>query len=188
MSRENIDTIEDVNNFYMLTKQWLQNLANAVNELTKQGIVSNPLIPTDLLFLAPYEIDASLNNKLDHLSAAASLQLFTAFEGSLRFDTTKRQRKARVGKDLKNIIRRKNLKDISVIDIINCWCNRYSIDKRTFSVMKGLFRYRHWLAHGRYWDNIGVPVSKSAITPEYIYSIMRDCFDEFNCHEPDFIW
>lgn len=46
----------------------------------------------------------------------------------------------------------------------------------------------HWLAHGRYWDNINLPVSKTAITPMYIYELMRECFDEFKRHESDFEW
>ncbi len=192
MSKENIERIKDVIDWYSFTMEWLQNFAGVLHEISRQGNITgfSVEIPDDLMFLTPHEIDSSLNKKLDKLSMASSFQLFASFEGTIRFDAKHRQKKARVGKDLKNMIRRlnKNLKDIDIKDIIDCWCERYSIEKRNLSTIKGLFQYRHWLAHGRYWDDINLPVRKSAITPKYIYQLMRDCYDEFKRHEPDFEW
>ena len=192
MSKKNIERIEEVIDWYSFTMEWLQNFTGVLHEIStiRSTTGLSIEIPRDIRFLTPQEIDSALNKKLDRLSVASSLQLFAAFEGAIRFDTKNRQKKARVGKDLKKMIRRanKNLKDIDIKDIINCWCERYSIEKGNLSTIKGLFQYRHWLAHGRYWDNINIPVSKSAITPRYIYQLMRDCFDEFKRHEPDFEW
>lgn len=192
MSKENIERIKDVIDWYSYTAEWLQNFTGILHDISTIGSSTNISIevPSDLQFLTPEEIDSALNKKLDQLSIASSFQLFAAFEGAIRFDTINRQRKGRVGKELKKMIKRakKNLKDIDIKDIINCWCQRYSINQTNLSTIKGLLQYRHWLAHGRYWDNINLPVSKSAITPMYIYQLMRECFDEFKRHEPDFEW
>jgi hypothetical protein len=192
MSREDIDRIDEVIRWYQSSREWLENLAAAFIRLPA---VENPpdlpiLPPADLLFLTPREVDNVLNQKLDRLSLAASLQLFASFEGAIRYDTLRRKSKARVGRDLKRLLRRKkrSLKDIDVIEIVHCWCERYGIEKKTFGVLKGLFQYRHWLAHGRYWNNLHLPVSKSAISPMDIYVEMRYCFDELKNYEPDFDW
>jgi hypothetical protein len=189
MSKANIERIEHIIDWYGHTKEWLTNYAGALHKLGRGEITTEILNASDL-FLKSSEIDESLNTKLDHLFTAASFKLFAAFEGALRFDTKNRQSKRRVGKDLRGMIKRKkkNLKDIDVSDIVYCWYNRYSIPIANFSILKGLFKYRHWLAHGQYWDNVGYPVKKSAITPEYIYDEMRRCFDEFKRHESDFEW
>jgi hypothetical protein len=192
MGRENIERIEDIIQWYSSTVEWLQNFAGALHATANQGISASPLIqmPSDIMFLTPQEVDSSLSKKLDQLSIASSFQLFASFEGAIRYDAIDRQRKARVGKDLRKIIRgaNNNIKNLDVPDILNCWCKRYSIDASKVTIIKGLFQYRHWLAHGRYWDNINLPVKRSAITPQYIYELMRDCFDEFKRHEEDFGW
>ncbi len=190
MSRENIERIQDVIDWYSYTSEWLQNFTFALHDIATMGGTTDIYIeiPSDLQFLIPQEIDYALHKKLDQLSIASSFQLFAAFEGAIRYDTKNRQRKARVGKDIKRMIRRKrkSLKDIDIKDILDCWCQRYSIDPSRVNTIKGLLQYRHWLAHGRYWDNINLPVSKSAISPKYIYELMRECFDEFKRHESEF--
>ena len=186
MSKDDIERIEEVKEWYVNTADWLQTLASALHQMARKETPIATITPSGL-FQTPSEIEDSLNAKLDHSSTASSMKLFAAFEGALRYDTKHRQRKGGVGKDLKRMIKQENLKDIDIADIINCWRARYMMTT-TFSILKGLFKYRHWLAHGRYWDNVGYPVKKSAITPTYIYYEMRECFDEFKRHEADFGW
>lgn len=190
MSRGDIEKIDHIIDWYDQTKEWLNNYAGTLHRVAKGEISAEILVPSSL-FLTTSEIDESKNKKLDCLSTATSLKLFAAFEGALRFDTKNRHNKGKVGKDFKSLIRRtnKNLKDIEVSEIIDCWCNYYSINKSKVSILKGLFKYRHWLAHGRYWDNVGYPVHNiSAITPEFIHKKMRFCFNEFHHCEDDFEW
>lgn len=192
MAREDIDRIDEVIRWYQSSREWLENFAAALMRLpaleNPEDLPIHP--PANLRFLTLGEVNNALNEKLDRLSLAASLQLFASFEGAIRYDTRRRKSRARVGRDLKRLLRRKkrSLKDIDVIEIIHCWCERYGIEKKNFGVLKGLFQYRHWLAHGRYWDNLNLPVSKTAISPMDIYVEMRYCFDELKKFESDFDW
>ena len=53
-------------------------------------------------------------------------------------------------------------------DIIESWKDCYSSNKNIFSNFKDLLNFRHWVAHGRYWDP---KLGKYYYTPEESYEI-----------------
>lgn len=179
--------------WYNSTYEWLSLYAQELHSYAHTVNTANIRFPSDLVFLDPGEIDLALKEKQDRLSLAACMQLFSAFEGTLKFDSSKRVRKRRVGKRIKKLInnmkkQNKEFKDISVKDLLDCWCDEYSMDKKSSAMLRGLFAYRHWLAHGRYWHELQLPIRKSAITPELLHAEMRKCFNEFARYETDFVW
>lgn len=189
VSKSNIERIDEVISWYESTDDWLQQLAASLHSAASHGAPLHHSIPADILFLTPDDINTSLSTKQEKLSTAASMQLFSACEGSLRFDADTRKRKRNVGKLLKALLAtKKHLKDVDLDDVIDCWCQSYSIPVNRYSTFKGLFKYRNWLAHGKYWDDINPPVALSAITPHMIYQVFRKCFDDFKNQESDFEW
>ncbi len=188
MAKVDIEKIDEIYEWYYHTGEWLRAYSAEVIRLARNRIFNSPLICDELLFKNPSEIQNSLILKLDRLSMVSVFQLFVSFEGSIRYDTDKRQRRPRVGKDLKKLVRGKNARNVKISKIIDCWCDYYSINKNDFAILKGLSDYRNWLAHGRYWDNVKIPAKLSAITPDYVFIQMRSCFDEFKKYESDFEW
>ena len=89
----------------------------------------------------------------------ASLALFGAVEAAFRLDFVRRQR-MRKWKDSRSLKARLVAKSargehykISLFELFDliAFDNDISVPKLTIDRLKFYFRYRNWLAHGRYW-------------------------------------
>lgn len=91
---------------------------------------------------------------LEELEHTSSLSLLASIEAALRVDfaqrVSARRRNAltkafrQIDKDKKKYVR---LED----DILEAWKEHSTVAKPVISALISAFKYRHWLAHGRYW-------------------------------------
>ena len=103
----------------------------------------------------PDEVRNEMNARLEEHERTTSLNLLAALEAAFRIDFLQRcyeRRKDRLSRALRQIYtqqeRRVSLED----DILPAWRQNSSVSPRVIANLKDAFRYRHWLAHGRYWE------------------------------------
>ncbi len=107
-----------------------------------------------LLKYAAEMLPVVLKNRLDELDRSTSLSLLAALEAVFRIDykeRAKRKKKDCLSKALREIYQTKELKASLEEDIFNAWLENTDVKPKLIEDLKGAFKYRHWLAHGRYW-------------------------------------
>jgi hypothetical protein len=100
------------------------------------------------------ELDEQLASVSEENEKLVSMSLLSAIEAAFRIDYLQRCYK-RKSDSLSRIFRqihqekgpRASLED----DIFDTWGTHSSAPKQVVSDLKSAFKYRHWLAHGRYW-------------------------------------
>lgn len=190
MASDNINSINDVYEWYETTEEWLTSLVQILREVRNIGQIDkiSNYIPEDLLFATPDETHQLLTEKREHLLEAACMQLFSAYEGTLQ-DDMKRRRKGRIGKALKKLSKDSISKKAADVNaILDCWIDNLGIELHNYSFLKGAIKYRHWLAHGKYWDDVNAPINISSITPKMLYDSMISIFETINNQVSDFYW
>jgi hypothetical protein len=100
------------------------------------------------------EIAFELNDRIDELGRSTSLSLLAALEAVFRLDykeRVKKRKKDSLSKTLRTIYRNKESKASLEEDILNAWVENTTVQSKLIKDLKGAYKYRHWLAHGRYW-------------------------------------
>ncbi len=98
------------------------------------------------------QINEYFSNSEKELQHLACFDLVSATEALLRVDFHNRifnKDKSPIGRVFRNIYKKKANKVSLEEDIIETWKN--ITGDNSFSDLLSLLRYRHWLAHGRYW-------------------------------------
>lgn len=115
--------------------------------------------------------------ELDHLACFAFI---SAAEGQLHADYSDRVRQrgrtplGRAFRDLKALVSKRKEPRVKLEqDLIEAWKKAFPDHKGIFSDFVGALKYRHWLAHGRHWnEQVG-----RRYTPENVYEIVRKVAD-----------
>lgn len=136
--------LEEVANYYTDSKDSLRlyfssNNPNFESLLSKY---SSGLLPDEL------------KNRLDELDHSTSLTLLAALEAMFRTDYKERVEKRKkdgLSKALRVIHQTKGLRASLEDDIFNAWLENTTVKSKLINDLKGAYKYRHWLAHGRYW-------------------------------------
>lgn len=117
-------------------------------------LFAEPQSKESLLFLTPTEIKELLAQRIKELELQASLTLFTSLEAMFQIDFHDRIEK-RAKDELSQIFKERNHQGSARIsfegDILNMWEDVYPQTRKYFQPIKAALKYRHWLAHGRYW-------------------------------------
>ena len=141
---------------------WYQDQKNALR-VFKYQIIESLTKPTSTLNqkFQTYSIDdleiyfKESERELEYL---VCFDLISATEGLLRKDfhsKTNQKDKSDIGRAFREIAKEKDPKDIRLKeDIIEHWKVHMPSKKDAFGNYNGLLIYRHWLAHGRYWNLI----------------------------------
>jgi hypothetical protein len=98
------------------------------------------------------EINEYFDYSEDELERLVCLDLISATEAFLRVDYHERiieRDKSQIGKAFRSLNKTKGNKISLEEDIIETW--KSNTGDKSFSDFLGLLKYRHWLAHGRYW-------------------------------------
>ncbi len=104
------------------------------------------------------EVEQERDQRLEDLDKNSSFNVLAALEASFKVDfymrcyNREKDTLSRFFRDLKNRKRNKRDKISLVDDIFEGWKTYFPSAKTLTSELKGAFRYRHWLAHGRYWE------------------------------------
>jgi hypothetical protein len=117
----------------------------------------SPGSPSYLLRFAGYaatEVTDELGERLDEVDLTSSLAVLGSVEAAFRIDYL--QRCYRRGKDpvsraFRNIYRSKQQWASLEDEIFAAWADNSSVPRAIIGELRGAFRFRHLLAHGRYW-------------------------------------
>lgn len=140
----------DIN--YVLHKKTALDRAVILKYSTK-----NPDFHADFVGLSENEIEQEKNEILKENDITHCLLLLTAIEAAIRLDANQKycnKKKDSLSKKIKEIYNRTKGEKIKLDeDLINA---RLEEDepklRKSYNELKTCFKYRHWLAHGRYWE------------------------------------
>lgn len=100
------------------------------------------------------EIRQEMNSLLEEQDRTISMNLLAALEAAFRVDFLQRCYKRRRDPVSREFRKLHALRERYVSlegDIFRIWKQESSVPSSVISDLKGAFKYRHWLAHGRYW-------------------------------------
>jgi hypothetical protein len=101
------------------------------------------------------EIAIELADRLNETDLRTSLAILSQIEAAFRVDYGQRcktKKKDAVSKAF-NKLYRKNRERVSLEDhILAIWREKHPEKMQLLSELKGAFKFRHWLAHGMYWQ------------------------------------
>jgi hypothetical protein len=139
-------SLEEISDYYKVTAEALRKYYNTAEN-------SNP-IPARFIGLSQNELEKELTERLNELNKNVSLSLLSAIEASLRIDYLNRvyrREKDDLSRVFREIHKTKGNKASLEEDILSSWKKYHPKYKSIFSDIMGALKYRHWLAHGRYW-------------------------------------
>ena len=109
----------------------------------------------------------------DELGRTACLNMLVATEAELRHDyenRSRRRNKSEIGTRMKRLFKEHEQRIRFEEQLLEAWKSEFPLEAGKFSKLKGAFKYRHWLAHGRGWDS---PLDDQ-YTPERVFEVCRD--------------
>lgn len=121
----------------------------------------SPTFEERFLGATPDDVLDELELRLEEIDLASSLTILAAIEAAFRIDYLERNRRTRRGKDeisraLRKLYKSKREKASLEEEIFGAWIKHSAGPKAVISDLRGAFKFRHWLAHGRYWTpNLG---------------------------------
>jgi len=95
-----------------------------------------------------------LGERVEEADLTSSLTVLAAVEAAFRIDYLKRcygKKKDPVSRALRGIYKKKQEKASLEDEIFEAWISNSSGTRTLIGELRGAFRFRHWLAHGRYW-------------------------------------
>jgi hypothetical protein len=101
------------------------------------------------------EIEQELQARLDELDRLTSFSILSSLEASLRMDYLTRcnqKKKDALSRKMKRMYQIRGSRVSLEDDILRMWKETYLEYKIFISEVITAFKYRHWLAHGRYWE------------------------------------
>lgn len=119
--------------------------------------IKNPDYYADFIGMSKDEIEETKEGMLKENDITHSLIILTTIEALIRLDADKKycsKKKNEFSRLIKDIYDKTKGERIKLEDdLINA---RMNVDdtnlRRSYNELKKCFKYRHWLAHGRYWD------------------------------------
>ena len=100
------------------------------------------------------EVSKELNERLDEAELAASFALLASIEAAFRIDFLQRcyrKDKATISRRFREMNRKRPNRIKLDEDIFSSWADDVDQLRPLTNRLKSAFRFRHWLAHGRYW-------------------------------------
>ena len=102
----------------------------------------------------PQEIKREMDFVLDEHARSTSMSILAALEATFSIDFLqrcyKRQRDP-LSRAFREVHQKKGPRVPPLTDIFSKWQLHKNVSKSVIADLKRAFRYRHWLAHGRYW-------------------------------------
>jgi hypothetical protein len=142
------------------------------------GLISNFSGELNSKFLAftSDELNDYFEESHEELERLVCFDLISATEGLLRSDFYSKvynKDKSEIGKRFRELYKLKENNISLEQEIIENWKEFSTENKSDFSRLLGLLKYRHWLAHGRYWTpRFGQPYN-----PETTYEIAENILE-----------
>ncbi|MEI9918799.1 MAG: hypothetical protein WDO14_08345 [Bacteroidota bacterium] len=146
-----------------LIKNWFDDQQQALNVFRDEVIAtakkSATLLPIKFQQLEPAELINYFNESEREIEHLFSFDVIAATEAILRLDFQDRvtgKRRSEITRQLRTLQKQKGDYISLEEDILQTWKDFNPREKKRFSDLIGLLKYRHWLAHGRCWvPNLG---------------------------------
>jgi hypothetical protein len=145
---------------------------------------SNPALPNRLIGLRPSELKEELTIRIEETDLRSSLALLTCLEASFRIDYLQRCQKRRrdsVSKALRVLHKQHGQHVRLEDDILATWRREHPELGSLIGELVGAFKFRHWLAHGRYWR----PKHGRKYDYQSIYGLAVSILASFQLHARD---
>lgn len=114
----------------------------------------NPDFQIDFVGYTDEEINNELKEQLDEVQKDACLNLLASIEARFRLDYAIRceeRYKDDISRKFREAFAEKQYQIPLEDGILDEWRDMPEIASTIISNVKGAFKYRHWLAHGRFW-------------------------------------
>ncbi|AMV41774.1 hypothetical protein [Paraburkholderia caribensis] len=121
------------------------------------------------------KIDEAQERALAELDMTSSLSVLSSIEAAIRLDYLRRvygRWRDPLSKAMKLLHQEKENNARLEDDLIRLWREETDLSKVLLGELVGAFRYRHWLAHGRYW--------KPKLGRKYDYQSVFEIAQEFS--------
>jgi hypothetical protein len=126
--------------------------------------------------MTPQEFESYFKESNKELDYLVCFDLLSATEAVLRMDYNEKvslKLKTETARKFREINKEKGNKVSLEEDIIKVWKQYDTSTTSDFSDFLGSLKYRHWLAHGRYWN----PKIGRIYTPETVYAIAQKIYE-----------
>jgi hypothetical protein len=113
------------------------------------------LLPAKFLGYSEDELLAEFHKRIEELEKTSSLTLLSSLEAKFRMDYLERcyqKKKDKLSRDFRLLHKKKANRASLEEDILERWKKHYPEHSYLISELIGALKYRHWLAHGRYWE------------------------------------
>ena len=140
--------------------------------------LQNPHLEPRFTGYTPSEMQQEMTSVLEENERTMSMTILASLEASFRLDYLQRcYRRGRdpLSREFRAIHARKGPRASLEGDIFSAWKRKSTVPASTISELIGAFRYRHWLAHGRYW----VPKLGRQYDYQGVYLLAEFIFDTF---------
>jgi hypothetical protein len=100
------------------------------------------------------EINQKREERLAEADLASAMTVLAALEAAFRIDYLQRcyrREKDALSRALRDLHKRQQTR-VRLDAILDAWKDHASIETRLFGDLSGVLLFRHWLAHGRYWE------------------------------------
>jgi hypothetical protein len=128
------------------------------------------------------EIDQIKNNEISEIEKYTSFDIMTLIEAMFRIDYCYRSEnklKDDLSRDFRAIYKIHARKASLAEHILAAW-EKYNPDIYIFREINAVFKYRHWLAHGRYWL---LRTNASRFDFKYLYAVYLQIITSFNLYQ-----
>uniref|UniRef100_Q07QK5 RiboL-PSP-HEPN domain-containing protein n=1 Tax=Rhodopseudomonas palustris (strain BisA53) TaxID=316055 RepID=Q07QK5_RHOP5 len=101
------------------------------------------------------EVELELDERLAELDMTSSLTILSAIEAVFRIDYLQRcyrKEKDPLSRAFRDLNKRRGSKVSLEDEILGRWKMHTDGGSELIGDLRGAFKYRHWLAHGRYWN------------------------------------
>ena len=116
--------------------------------------MDNPNLVERFFGLSPREVRTEREALIEESQRSSSMDLFGALEAAFRVDFLQRcyrREKDDISRAFRDLYRDKGSHVSLEGDILRTWRKDLNAPKRVIGELTSAFKYRHWLAHGRYW-------------------------------------
>ncbi|MYE02370.1 MAG: hypothetical protein F4Y03_14080 [Alphaproteobacteria bacterium] len=138
----------------------------------------NPEYYSEFQFYTNIEIEIEKEERLKELENTSSMMLLASIEALFHVDYLRRcyyRKRDALSRAFRELYRRKHTQISLEDELLELWKRNSNVTASLVGQIRGAFRYRHWLAHGRYWE----PKLGQAYDFESVHNLARAIDNSF---------
>lgn len=140
--------------------------------------VASPTFTVRFLGYDQTKVAAELIERLDEIDLTSTMSILTALEAAFRIDYLRRvytRRRDVLSRAFREVYQTRKEMPRLEDDIFKGWRDNSCVPQRLISELRGAFKFRHWMAHGRFWT----PKHGRQYDFNYIFSLASAVFENF---------